>query len=128
MVKSIRCNNEKKLSSSDTDSFGKYNLENQALHEAGYDSFLTAWVYIQMQILVNKPNCYENHLNIGRSFFYMNLSSDEDIVNPYYSENLIRVGVEIKLNEDARTRRHEEVGKIRDTLKEFKQGCDYLIH
>jgi len=58
----------------------------------------------------------------------MNLSSDEDIVNPYYSENLIRVGVEIKLNEDARARRHEEVGKIRDTLKEFKQGCDYLIH
>lgn len=31
--------------------FKRYSMENQSLHEAGYDSYITAWVYMQMMKL-----------------------------------------------------------------------------
>jgi hypothetical protein len=56
------------------------------LHEAGYDSYLTAWVY--QQVLRNfddvKYQC-ENMLNLNFSFFYINLKTMEDKLNPTVS-------------------------------------------
>jgi len=56
------------------------------LHEAGYDSYLTAWVYQQsMKFYDNLHQECKNKLNINKSFFFMNLSEAEDEVNPYVS-------------------------------------------
>ena len=60
------------------------------LHEAGYDSFITAWVYQQTMRLKDdlKDRC-ENMLNANYSFFFINLSCKEDVLNPYVIIGLI---------------------------------------
>ena len=59
-------------------------MDNQILHEAGYDSYLTAWVYQQsMRFYENVSAECKNRLNINNSFFFVNLSTMEDEVNPY---------------------------------------------
>lgn len=59
--------------------FSRYSLDKAALHEAGYDSYLTAWVY--QQIMKFDSEVHEkckNKLNLLNSFFYIDLSKDED--------------------------------------------------
>ena len=63
--------------------FNKYTIDKQILHEAGYDSYLTAWVYQQaMKLKDNLSEQCKNKLNINFSFFYMNLAEIEDEINP----------------------------------------------
>ena len=83
LVPTIRERKQKLITMQSQGVFSKYSLDKQALHEAGYDSFMTAWVYQQMTLLVKDYQKYSNHLNIMRSFFFMDFSRDQDIVNPY---------------------------------------------
>jgi hypothetical protein len=63
--------------------FSKYDLKNLILHEAGYDSYITAWVYQQQLTLLNKIEDYNNKLNLQNSFFYIDLTNFLDILNPH---------------------------------------------
>lgn len=57
--------------------FNRYSLDNQALHEAGYDSYITAWVFQQMMKMKEDVDkrCLDR-LNLLNSFFYIDLSKD----------------------------------------------------
>lgn len=58
--------------------FRRYSLENPNLHEAGYDSYVTAWVYLQMMKLRDDIDDCRNRININFSFFKINLDRDQD--------------------------------------------------
>jgi hypothetical protein len=57
--------------------FDRYSLDKAALHEAGYDSYITAWVYQQaMKLHQDVDSKCQNRLNLLNSFFYIDLSQD----------------------------------------------------
>ncbi len=63
--------------------FKRYSLENPSLHEAGYDSYITAWVYLQMMKLRDDLDDCRNRININFSFFKVSLDRDEDEIDQY---------------------------------------------
>jgi hypothetical protein len=63
--------------------FKRYSLENPNLHEAGYDSYVTAWVYMQMMKLRDDVDECRNRININFSFFKVSLDSDQDEIDQY---------------------------------------------
>lgn len=64
--------------------FDRYSLENPNLHEAGYDSYITAWVYQQMmKIFEDLEHKCKDRLNLMFSFYFIDLRQDEDIINTY---------------------------------------------
>lgn len=63
--------------------FERYELKNQVLHEAGFDSYLTGWIYYQLSELSKSYNIdskeeYKGKINLNRSYFYINLNSPFD--------------------------------------------------
>lgn len=58
--------------------FENYTLDVKSMHEAGYDSFITVWVFMQMLKLKQDIEKYKNMININFSFFRMNISTDQD--------------------------------------------------
>lgn len=63
--------------------YERYDLKNQILHEAGFDSYLTGWIYYQMIELakIDKLNIqdeYRGKINLNRSYFYMDIQSPFD--------------------------------------------------
>lgn len=54
--------------------FESYDLDKPCLHEAGFDSYLTAWVFLHL------PNCKENEgkINIHKSYFILNIRTPTD--------------------------------------------------
>ena len=67
--------------------YSSYNLKNSILHEAGFDSYLTGWVFYQlMEFCKDKDinfNRFEGRINLNRSYFEINQLSLSDIVCPY---------------------------------------------
>ena len=49
--------------------FENYDLKNPVLHEAGFDSFLTAWVFFHLP----RMESYEGKLNSAKSFYCLDL-------------------------------------------------------
>ena len=70
--------------------FRQYDIDKPALHVAGYDSFLTVWVYMQLCKVLGDKNydvsgeC-KNKININFSFFVIDLNQTEDEVQSYVS-------------------------------------------
>lgn len=61
-----------------------YSLDNPNLHEAGYDSYITAWVFQQfLRIEDNLQKRGENRLNLNNSFFFVDLAAATDEINIY---------------------------------------------
>lgn len=58
--------------------FTRYDLNKPNLHEAGYDSYITAWLFTQMQKLRDDIEESKNTINLNFSFFRVNLNKDED--------------------------------------------------
>lgn len=56
-------------------SFDRYNGDKASYHEAGYDSYVTAWVFLQMQ---QDSQDYANKLNLNFSFFKINFEREID--------------------------------------------------
>ena len=49
-------------------------MKNPALHEAGFDSFLTAWVFLHHPV----KECYEGKISCAKSFYSLNLNEECD--------------------------------------------------
>lgn len=63
--------------------FEKYELKNQILHEAGFDSYLTGWIFYQLNALSKASNIdlkqeYDGKINLNRSYYYINLNEIYD--------------------------------------------------
>ena len=58
-------------------------MKNQVLHEAGFDSYLTGWIYYQMVELgkmnsVKVPEKYKGKINLNRSYFFIDVENTFD--------------------------------------------------
>jgi hypothetical protein len=58
-------------------------LKNQVLHEAGFDSYLTGWIYYQMSELgkldgLNVKEYYKGKINLNRSYFFIDVDNSFD--------------------------------------------------
>lgn len=51
-----------------------YDLNNPNLHEAGFDSYLTSWVFLNLPVEQED----EDKICIFKSYFYMNLKTQGD--------------------------------------------------
>ena len=63
--------------------FERYELKNQVLHEAGFDSYLTGWIHYQLSALsksynINAKEEFKGKINLNRSYFYVNLNDTFD--------------------------------------------------
>ena len=63
--------------------FERYELKNQVLHEAGFDAYLTGWIYYQLSSLSKTCNIdakeeYKGKINLNRSYFYVDLNNTFD--------------------------------------------------
>lgn len=62
--------------------FSRYDLSNPALHEAGFDSYLTGWIFYQL----STPSLLKsitNKINLSMSYYHIDLQSQADAINPH---------------------------------------------
>lgn len=67
--------------------FDSYDLKNPALHEAGFDSYLTAWVFFHLP----RREEYEGRINSAKSFYCMNLRAESDEIRRDVHQILLRL-------------------------------------
>jgi hypothetical protein len=63
--------------------YERYDLKNQVLHEAGFDSYLTGWIYYQMIEIGKMANLdvkeeFKGKINLNRSYFYIDIENSHD--------------------------------------------------
>ncbi len=57
-----------------------YDLSKPALHEAGFDAYLTGWIFYQLMKKYDKYNELVGRINVLRSYFQIDLATTRDLV------------------------------------------------
>lgn len=81
MMKLLKNNGSKTLTKIEfANDFDRYSDDKSNYHEAGYDSYITAWVFLQMHEV---GQTYLNKLNLNFSFFKIDFNRDLDQIDDH---------------------------------------------